>query len=169
MAVDYNDPLYIGNEMAAFDRKDRRYYDKFTDEQRKQFSTYLMLKYGANIDGPANKNVKLSAEEKTLLQAHYLIATNERVNKHFFDIGKHPKLQWLCCTTVSPAMGNMFHYWQASKKKESNSKAIKFLTKHYPELKPDEIELLAKINDKRDLTDLARKLGYDDKSIKSEL
>jgi hypothetical protein len=38
------DPLYIGNEMAAFDRKDRAYYDKFTDEERKKFSTYLMCK-----------------------------------------------------------------------------------------------------------------------------
>ena len=26
------DPLYIGNEMAAYDSKDRAYYDKFTDE-----------------------------------------------------------------------------------------------------------------------------------------
>ena len=43
------DPLYIGNEMAAYDRKDRAYYDKFTDEQKKQFSTYLMLKYGERI------------------------------------------------------------------------------------------------------------------------
>jgi len=31
------DPLYIGNEMAAYDRKDRDYYDKFTDEQKKSF------------------------------------------------------------------------------------------------------------------------------------
>ena len=42
-----NSPLYIGHEMAAFDRKDRDYYDKFTDEEKKQFSTYLMLRYGA--------------------------------------------------------------------------------------------------------------------------
>ena len=151
------DPLYIGNEMAAYDRKDRRYYDKFTDEQRKQFSTYLMLKYGANVSGSAD------------LQAYYLLATNERVNKNFFEINRHPKLQWLTCTTVSPQMGNQFHYWLKGKKKESNSKAIKFLTKHFPHLKDDEIELLAEINDKRDLADMARTLGYDDKSIKSEL
>ena len=152
------DPLYIGNEMAAFDRKDRAYYDKFTDEQKKQFSTYLMLRYGATVTGSAE------------LQAYYLMATNERVNKHFFDLGKHPKLQWLCCTTVSPGMGKQFHQWQGAKKKEgSNSKAVKFLTKLYPNMKQDEIELLAKINDKRDLTDMARELGYDDKSIKSEL
>jgi hypothetical protein len=151
------DPLYIGNEMAAFDRKDRAYYDKFSDEQRKNFSTYLMLRYGATVTGSSE------------LQSYYLISTNERVNKHFFELGKHPKLQWLCCTTVSPGMGKQYHQWQGSKKKESNSKVIKFLTKHFTHLKDDEIDLLAKINDKRDIADMARNLGLDDKSIKAEL
>jgi hypothetical protein len=151
------DPLYIGNEMAAYDRKDRAYYDKFTDEQRKQFSTYLMLKYGANVSGSSD------------MQAYYLMATNERVNKNFFDLGKHPKLQWLSCTTVSPGMGNQFHYWLKTKKKEGDNKSQKFLAKLYPSMKSDEINLLAQINDKRDIADLARSLGYDDKSIKSEL
>ena len=151
------DPLYIGNEMAAYDRKDREYYDKFTDEQKKQFSTYLMLRYGASVGGSQD------------LQAYYLMATNERVNKNFFDLNKHPKLQWLSCTTVSPAMGPQFHYWLAAKKKEGNNKATKFLAKLFPNMKSDEIELLAKINDKRDIADMARNLGLDDKSIKAEL
>ena len=149
--------LEIKYEMQAFDRKDRHYYDNFTDEDRKKFSTYLMLKYGANVGG--NKD----------MQAYYLMATNDRVNKNFFDLGKHPKLQWLSCTTVSPGMGAQFHYWLAAKKKEGDNKAQKFLAKLYPNMKSDEIDLLAKINDKRDLADMARKLGYDDKSIKSEL
>ena len=152
-----SDPLYIGNEMAAFDRKDRAYYDKFTDEQKKKFSTYLMLKYGANVGGNED------------LQAYYLMATNERVNKHFFDINKHTKLQWLCCTTVSPNMGKQYHYWQKAKKKEGDNKSQKLLAKVFPNMKHDEIDLLAKINDKRDLRDLARELGHDDKSIKSDL
>lgn len=158
MAVDYNSPLYIGNEMAAFDRKDRKYYDKFTDEERKQFSTYLMLRYGASVEGSSE------------LQAYYLMAANERLNKHFFDLNKHPKLQWLLCTTVSPNMGKQKHYWQAAKKKEgNNNKAIKFLTEQFPQLKDDEIKLLAEINDKRDIADMARNLGWDDKRIKSDL
>jgi hypothetical protein len=66
-------------------------------------------------------------------------------------------------------MGKQHHYWQGSKKKETNNKAVKFLTALYPELKDDEIKLLAAINDKRDLTDMARKLGWDDKRIKSDL
>ena len=157
MALDYNDPLYIGNEMAAFDRKDRDYYDKFTDEEKKKFSTYLMLRYGASVAGSSD------------LQAYYLMATNERVNKNFFDLNKHPKLQWLLCTSVSPAMGKQHHYWQATKKKEGNNKAQKFLAKLYPTLKQDEIDLLAQINDKRDIERLARELGLDDKQIKAEL
>ena len=67
-------------------------------------------------------------------------------------------------------MGKQKHYWQAAKKKEgSNNKAIKFLTEQFPELKDDEIKLLAEINDRSDLTDMARKLGWDDKRIKSDL
>jgi hypothetical protein len=149
--------LEIKYEMQAFDRKDRAYYDNFTDEDRKKFSTYLMLKYGANTSG--NRD----------LQAYYLMATNERVNKHFFELGRHPKLQWLCCTSVSPSMGSQFHYWLNAKKKEGDNKSQKFLAKLYPNLKTDEIDLLAKINDKRELADLARSLGFDDKSIKTEL
>lgn len=150
-----NDPLYIGNEMAAFDRKDRAYYDKFTDEERKKFSTYLMLRYGASVAGSPE------------MQAYYLMATNERVNKYFFDLNKHPKLQWLSCTTVSPSMGRQNHYWQAAKKKDGNSKVHKFLEELFPNLKQDEIDLLAKINDQRDIEDLARKHGWDDKTIKA--
>ena len=149
--------LEIKYEMQAFDRKDRAYYDNFTDDDRKKFSTYLMLKYGANTSGSRD------------LQAYYLMATNERVNKHFFELGKHPKLQWLCCTSVSPSMGSQFHYWLNAKKKEGDNKSQKFLAKLYPNLKTDEIDLLAKINDKRELADLARSLGFDDKSIKTEL
>lgn len=157
MAAANKDPLYIGNEMAAFDRKDRKYYDKFTDEERKKFSTYLMLRWGSCVAGSAD------------LQAYYLMSTNERLNKNFFDIGRHPKLQWLCCTTVSPNMGQQHHYWQASKSRTSNNKIIKFLQQQYPTLKNDELELMATINDRRDIEDMARKLGWDDKRIKAEL
>ena len=66
-------------------------------------------------------------------------------------------------------MGSQFHYWLNAKKKEGDNKSQKFLAKLYPNLKTDEIDLLAKINDKRELADMARRLGFDDKSIKTEL
>lgn len=152
------DKLSINNEMAQLDTKNREFYDELTDDERKKFATYLMLKYAANVEGP------------TELQEWYLRATNERVNQNFFDLGRHPKLQWLCCTTVSPAMGRQRHYWQASKKKDgSNNKSIKFLTKLYPHMKQDEIELLASMNDVKDLKALAKSMGMPDNEIKKDL
>ena len=44
---------------------------------------------------------------------------------------------------------------------------IKFLEEIFPGLKDDEIQLLAEINDQRDIENLARKHGLDDKAIKA--
>ena len=144
--------------MTQFDRKNREFYDELTDEERKKFSTYLMLRYGASVEGNAD------------LQEWYLRATNERMNMHFFDLGKHPKLQWLLATTVSPGMGTQRHYWQASKKKEgSNSKAVKFITQLYPHMKQDEVELLADLNTAKELKELAKQSGWADQDIKKAL
>ena len=152
------DKLSINNEMTQFDRKNRKFYDELTDEERKKFSTYLMLRYGASVEGTAD------------LQEWYLRVTNERMNINFFDLGKHPKLQWLLATTVSPGMGTQRHYWQASKKKEgSNSKAVKFITQLYPHMKQDEVELLADLNTTKELKELAKQSGWTDQDIKKAL
>jgi len=152
------DKLSINNEMTQFDRKNREFYDDLTDEERKKFSTYLMLRYGASVEGTAD------------LQEWYLRATNERMNINFFDLGKHPKLQWLLATTVSPGMGTQRHYWQGAKKKEgSNSKAVKFITQLYPHMKQDEVELLADLNTAKELKELAKQSGWTDQDIKKAL
>ena len=152
------DKLSINNEMAQLDTKNRAFYDELNEEERKKFSTYLMLRYAASVEGGPD------------IQEWYLRVTNERINANFFDLGKHPKLQWLLCTTVSPDMGRQRHYWQASKKKEgSNSKALKFLTKLYPHLRSDELELLAELNDIKELKTLAKTMGMSDSEIKKDL
>ena len=152
------DKLSINNEMAQLDTKNRAFYDELNEEERKKFSTYLMLRYAASVEGGPD------------IQEWYLRVTNERINANFFDLGKHPKLQWLLCTTVSPDMGRQRHYWQASKKKEgSNSKALKFLTKLYPHLRTDELELLAELNDAKELKVLAKTMGMSDSEIKKDL
>ena len=145
--------------MAQLDTKNRDFVDELTDEERKKFSSFLMMKYSANVEGSSE------------LQEWYLRASNERVNANFFDLGKHPKLQWLLCTTVSPGMGRQRHYWFASKKKEggASNKIIKFLANLYPHMKQDELELLASINTEKEIKELARSLGMPDSEIKKEL
>lgn len=154
-----SDKLSIRSETAALDRKDQGFYDSLTDEEKKKFSPYLMLRYSACVDGNAD------------MQAWYLMATNERVNKNFFDIStsQHKKMQWLMCTTVGPGMGLQRHYWLGAKKADTDNKAIKFLTELYPERKPDDIKLLSELNSRDDLKHLARQHGWTDKRIKAEL
>lgn len=157
--VDYNSKLYIGNELAALDRKDRAYFDSMTEEEKKKFSPYLMIRWGATVEGNSD------------MQAYYLMSVNEKLNKNFFDVNtaQHKKLQWLMATTASPGMGKQKHPWLAAGKKENNNKAEKFLAEVFPNAKPDEIRLLAEINDKDDLKQLAREHGWDDKRIKTDL
>jgi hypothetical protein len=152
------DKLNIANEMRAFDNKDRDFYKNLTDEERKKFSNYLMIRWGSSVQG------------STELQQYYLLSCNENLNKHFFDLAQHPELQWLSATTVSPGMGTFRHDWIKQKKREgSSNKAVKFLRQIFPEYKEDELELLARINTTEDLKQLARKHGWDDKKIKQEL
>jgi len=154
-----SDPLNIRNEMAQFDRKNRSFYDSLTDEEKKKFSPFLMIRWGSAVQGAAD------------LQAYYVMSCNENLNKHFFDVNtaQHKKLQWLMSTTVSPGMGPQYHQWIAPKKRESNNKAVKFLRELRPELKEDEIKLLSELNDKDALKQYARELGWDDRRIKSDL
>jgi hypothetical protein len=144
------DKLSIANEMTQFDRKNRDFYDELTVEERKKFSNFLMIRYGSSVQG--NKD----------LQEFYLIATNERLNKHFFAINRHPKLQWLCATTVSPGLGTQRHQWIAPKKKEPGASGIrKQLIELYPHLKDDEIALMAEINTKKDIDAYLKASGQD--------
>lgn len=143
-----SDKLNIANEMKMFDRKVRNFYDDLTPEERKKFSTFLMLRWGSAVEGSRE------------LQEFYVIATNERLNKHFFDLSRHPKLQWLLATTVSPDMGSMRHNWIAPKKKEPGASGIrKQLAELFPHYKDDEIEVLSKIVTKKEIDAYIRDHG----------
>jgi hypothetical protein len=142
--------LSIQNEMTCFDRKDRDFYDSLTDEERKKFSNYLMVRWGSAVQGSQE------------LQEFYLIATNERLNKNFFAVNRHPKLQWLMATSVSPGMGTHRHQWIAPKKKEAGSNEVKkILLELYPTMKLSDIETLAAVIDKKELKQYLREHGND--------
>ena len=145
-----SDKLSINNEMAQFDRKDREFYDSLTTDEKKKFSNFLMIRYGSSVQANAD------------FQYFYLKRTNEWLNKNFFAINKHPKLQWLCATTVSPGMGIQRHNWIAPKKKEPGAGSFKKqLAELFPNLKDDEIDLMAKINTKKDIDTYLKKLGVE--------
>lgn len=131
--------LNLNSELAALDLKDRQFRQKLTDEERKKFSPYLMMRYSASVEGSVD------------LQAYYLMATNENVNKNFFELGKkHDELQWLTCTTVSPGMGKQRHYWHGaparSKSERYLDRLIARVQEKLPEWKASDVELWVRLN-----------------------
>ncbi len=145
-----SDKLNIGNEMRQFDRKNRNFYDELTPEEKKKFSNYLMIRWRSAVEGSRE------------LQEFYVIATNERLNKHFFDVSKHPKLHWLMATSVSPDLGTPRHPWIAPKKKEAGLSAKrKALMAMYPTYKDDEIDVMCQITTQKEIDAYNRAAGAD--------
>lgn len=147
-----SDKLNIANEMRQLDRKNRNFYDELTAEEKKKFSTFLMLRWGSCVEG---------AQE---LQEYYVQSCNHYLNKHFFDLSKHPKLQWLCATAISPDMGAMRHNWIAPKKKEAGASAKrKQLMEIFPTYKDDEIEVMMQITSQKEIDAYFKSAGQDKK------
>jgi len=147
-----SDKLTIANEMKMFDRKVRSFYDDLTAEERKKFSNYLMIRWGSAVEGSRE------------LQEFYVISCNERLNKHFFNVSKHPKLQWLMATSVSPDLGSQRHPWIAPKKKQAGAGAKrKALVAMYPHYKDDEIEVMMQIVSDKEIKQYSKDSGDDPK------
>lgn len=134
------DKLHIRNEMRQLDTKNRDFYDELTDEERKRFSNYLMIRWSSSVSGSPD------------MQGYYLQSCNHKLNRHFFAVNRHPKLQWLLATTVSPDMGALdHHYLRLQGRDKGASEVKKFLTRLYPTMKMQDIEVLAGITDPKEI------------------
>lgn len=143
------DKLHIKNEMSQLDRKNRQFYDELSDEERKKFSLYLMIRWSSGVN--ANRGV----------QEYYVQSCNHYLNKHFFAINKHPRLQWLSATAVSPNLGSFDHHYIKPKKKETagGNEIKKTLMELMPAAKMSDIETLAVLVDKKELREVMREHG----------
>ena len=111
-----------------------------------------MIRWGSAVEGSRE------------LQEFYVISCNERLNKHFFDVSKHPKLHWLMATSVSPDLGTPRHPWIAPRKKETGLSAKrKALIAMYPMYKDDEIDVMCAITTQKEIDEYNRRAGQDKK------
>ena len=133
--------LQLNTVLGALDAKDINFWDRCTPEQQKKVAPFLLNRYMSIVKGSQD------------LHAYYLMATNQRVNVNYFALNKHPKLVWQLLCTVSPGMGKQFHQWIGHKKKKSgkSSEVRKKLAEIYPNMKQDELDLLASITTTKDI------------------
>lgn len=146
--------LDIKKELAGVDLRDKDAFNNWTDEERKSFSPYILMRYVSNVQGDRD------------VQEWFIEMTNELVNKNHWTLSKnHKGLLWKlfagCGTGVKA-----YHPYLAAGKKEKAVKIEKLIAELNPAMKMDEVKLLASLMDKNDIEDLFDKLGYDKKQRK---
>jgi hypothetical protein len=146
--------LDIKRELAAVDQKVYDFYDKLTDQEKKEFSPYILLRYVSNVQGDRD------------IQEWFVEMTNELVNKHHWVLSKnHKALLWKLFAGTGAGVKTYHPYLKAGSK-EKAVKIEKLLADLYPSMKMNEIKMMAKMMDKSDKEELFDKMGFDKKQRK---
>lgn len=146
--------LDIKRELKAVDTRDYDFYSNLTDEEKKAFSPFILMRYTSNVQGSAD------------LQAWFLETTNEYVNKNHWDLSKdHKELLWKLFAGTGVGE-SMYHPYLAAGKKAKANKIEKLLAEIYPARKMEDIKILASLMTDADKTELFDKMGFDKKQRK---
>ena len=155
--------LNMFDALRAMDKKDRDFYDRLNEQEKKGFAPFVMVRWASSVN-----------HSMAEMDEWWLKATNQRFNINLLFLNsqmtKHPKLQWLMATTCSPGMGAMKHQWIGYKKKTGkavNNRIKNFLIGQYPTLSDEEILLLMTTITNKEIKQYATELGYNDKDIRS--
>ncbi len=146
--------IQLPDMLLALDRRQAQWYNSLNEEQQKEFSPWVAMRFASSVDGP------------DYIQEHYLLTVNEFCNKNFSALGsKHNELHWM--TLQLAGIGKkQLHPFIKPPKKQAQNKLAKWLSKKYPHLRDDEIELFIQVNSEDAIKDLAEQSGLDKKEIK---
>lgn len=143
--------LPIAQVLRAMDTKQRDFYIKLTDSQKKAFSGWLTMRYASSVEGA--------------MGGYSLYVVNEVVNRDFSDISSHPELIWLCLTAAATGKSQKHTFIHPGKRGTKN-RAVELLREIHPHLSGEELELMISINNRDELGDLARQHGITEQQIR---
>jgi hypothetical protein len=145
--------LPVKDILAAIDMGARDVWDELSEEERKQVNFWLLNRYVSSVKG------NREAQELAVFK------TNEYYNKNWNSLGtRHPKLQWQLLCMAGSTGKIEYHQWIGFKPKgKTNSAAIKVLSEIYPNMKEDEVELLAELSTTKEIKQLAEEHNVDAK------
>ena len=136
----------VKDVLACIDSNAKSVWNELTDEQKKCVNFWLLNRYASSVSGTRE------AQELAV------VMTNQIYNKNWNELGtRHPKLQWqLLCSLHNANSDIRRHNWIGFKKKTGNNNGVKLLQQIYPNMKQDEVELLARISTKKELKEHAK-------------
>lgn len=144
----------LNSMLQAMDTKNRDFYRNLSDEEKKDFSPWLSMRYASSVEGP--------------LGGYSLYAVNEVVNRDFNEFKNHPELQWLMLTAVGTGQKQQ-HVFIPPGKRGKKDRLSEMVSNMYPHFKSDEIELFIAVNSKDEIRKIAKSNGYSDEEIKQAL
>lgn len=154
--------------IPAVDLNLRDLWDAVGDDERKEIKGDMF-----NL----NRYISSVKDQPPHIQEHFVTAVNDVYNKHWSELQKEPKLLWLllCMCNYDGPEGfdrngdrrTFFHEWIGFKKMgtDKSNKRAKVLEAIYPNMKFDEIELIAKMSTDKEIIALALDHGYEKSEI----
>lgn len=149
----------FGTVLPAIDKRMRDYYGNLTDEERKGYSAFVLMKAMSSLG------------DQSPYKEYQLLAVNDLVNIGFSDLSKnHTELlhMLLCATGLG---SKQYHPWlQSSNKGKTNGKTPlvdEFLMELYPSCNDIELELLKGQHDRDSIRNLAIDFGKSDQEVKA--
>jgi hypothetical protein len=90
----------FGQTLPALNRGDMDFYDRCTDEERKEIAPLILMRW-------------LSGVQDSRKGGLYISVMNEFVNKDFWALSKHPELQWklMCVGNLACGGRSQRHQW----------------------------------------------------------
>jgi hypothetical protein len=135
--------------LKAVDTRNYNFYDTLSDEEKKEFSPYILMRYVSNVSGD------------DFLQEWYIERTNELINKNHWTLSKnHRSLIWKLFASIG--IGSVqYHPYLPLGKKTKRNKFEKLLAELHPNMKLDDIQVLATQYNQKDIDELFDALGLD--------
>ena len=141
--------LDIKRLMRAVDSRDKKWYSKLTEDEKKLYSPYMALKWSASVE-----------HKDRAVQEFYVEETNENLNKHLWTLSKnHKGLLWklnaMCGSTFV-----LFHKWIYPKKAKTTTKSkMKDLQEIFPTAKQKDLDVLDKTMSNKEFLELKKQHG----------
>ena len=129
--------------LGAVDRRNKEFYSQLSDEQKKEFSPFMVMRWTSSIKGSKQ------------LQEHYLELTNEFLNKDFSVLYKHKKLCWMLASIIGIGT-NQYHPWIGVSKKTKKEILADRFSSLYPSLNQDELKIL--LSNKKAVQDIINQI-----------
>lgn len=141
--------LDIKRELEAVDLKDYDFYANLSDEEKKAFNPYILMRFVSNVQGDFET------------QAWFIEMVNECVNKNHWVLSKnHKELLWKLYAATGVG-AKCYHSFLKMNKRDSVDKFEKLVADLNPAMKLSDVKLLASLMTTKERSELLDSMGFD--------